>query len=488
MRIDSRIPSGPKGGPSASGRDHRPFARKVLDCGLLALLVWSPLPAASVKEWSILIIEIAVALLGAAYVFCDPKPTLNIHMPPALRRLRLPVAGLFGVLAFQILPLPVGLVRILSPGTYAFHKQFSPDFARMTLMTLSVVPSATFRAGLELLTYFLLGFLVIKTVNHGRQIRSIIIGLVGIGVFEALYGLFELTKGAPRILFYKKVFNLNSVTGTFVNQSHFSGYLEMIVPLAIGLIIARTSFLSIGIKGIKEKILLITSQGILANILIALGTVIMSLGIIASNSRAGLVVLIFSFFMVFGLFALSFSRTGFRQLWIKNFIRIMFLAILALALYIGIGSSIQRFGLDNLLHEDRPLYWANVVKMIGDFPLFGTGLGTFVSAYPFYEKRGAADMLLVHAHNDYLEYLAELGVVGTVFLLGCILTLVVQAVRAWRERRNPEAKGMALGGIVSLAGIGLHTVTDFNLHIPANAALFTVVLSLTFVAAFYRKT
>ena len=97
-------------------------------------------------------------------------------------------------------------------------------------------------------------------------------------------------------------------------------------------------------------------------------------------------------------------------------------------------------------------------------------------------------MLLVHAHNDYLEYLVELGLVGTILLLGTIVYLAVQSFLAWKERRNPEAKGLALGGIVSLAGMGLHTLTDFNLHIPANIVLFTVVLSLTLVSAYYRKT
>jgi O-antigen ligase len=96
-------------------------------------------------------------------------------------------------------------------------------------------------------------------------------------------------------------------------------------------------------------------------------------------------------------------------------------------------------------------------------------------------------MLLAHAHNDYLEALAELGLLGTALLLGLIVLLAVRASLAWRERRSPEAKGIALGGIVSLAGAGVHAVTDFNLHIPANAVLFAVVLALTLVSAHLRK-
>jgi O-antigen ligase len=97
-------------------------------------------------------------------------------------------------------------------------------------------------------------------------------------------------------------------------------------------------------------------------------------------------------------------------------------------------------------------------------------------------------MALRHAHNDYLEAAAELGVVGTALLLAIILSIAVRAFLAWRDRRNAQARGLALGGLVSLAGMGLHAVTDFNLHVTANAVLFTVVLCLTLVMSFYRKS
>ena len=127
-------------------------------------------------------------------------------------------------------------------------------------------------------------------------------------------------------------------------------------------------------------------------------------------------------------------------------------------------------------------------RIIAAFPLFGSGLGTFVSVYPAYEKIAGPELLLVHAHNDYLEYLAELGVIGFALLVGAVLFIGVSSLRSWRERRNPDVKGIALGGIISIAVILVHSLTDFNLHIPANMLLFAVVLALTFVTAFYRKT
>jgi len=464
------------------------MTRKPLDVGLLALLLWSPLPAASVEEWAIFTIELAAAVLAAAYVLLEPKPSLNPHLPPLLRRLRPAVAALFGFIALQAVPLPAAVVRVLSPGTYGFRKLYAPGFPRMKWMTLSLVPSATIRDGLFLAALFILGYLVLRTVVRGRQIRTLLAVLVASGVFQALYGLFELTRDDPRLLFYKKVFSPESVTGTFVNRNHFSGYLEMIVPLALGLAIARMNMMTFGVRGFREKLLLWTSKGILTNVLLVGAAVVMALAVLLSNSRSGLAILVISVFLFLGLSVVAYSRTGFRQPWIGRTVRAAFLGVTILALVVGIGSTIRRFGLDNLLHEDRPQYWANTLEMVGDFPLFGTGLGTFASVYGAYEEANLTDMRLVHAHNDYLEYLAELGVVGTALLLGIVLYLAVSAYLAWRARRNAQARALALGGIVSLAGMGLHAVTDFNLHIPANMVLFAVVLCATLVMAYYRKS
>ena len=461
---------------------------KIVRYGLLGLLAWSPLPAASVEEWAVFAIELAAAVMAGAYVLAEPKPALNPHLPPILKRMRPVAIALFAFLALQVAPLPVAIVRVIAPGSYGFRRLYAPEFGRMKFMTLSIAPSATIGAALFLASLFILGFLVLHTVKRGREIRTLLAVLVGSGVFQALYGLFELTRSEPRLLFYKKIFSPDSVTGTFVNRNHFSGYLEMIVPLALGLAIARMNMMTFGVKGFREKLLLWTSKGILLNVLILGAAVVMALAIALSNSRSGLAVLAFTAFLFLGLSVSAFSRAGFRQPWIGKTVRTTFLCVTVLALTVGIGSTIKRFALDDLVHEDRPQYWANTAAIIGDFPVFGTGLGTFASAYGAYEKSSSTELRLVHAHNDYLEYAAELGLAGAVLLFGGVLYLAVSAGLAWRGRRNAQARALALGGLVSLAGMGLHAVTDFNLHIPANMLLFTVVLCLTLVMAYYRKS
>jgi len=460
--------------------------RKIIEYGILGLIVFSPLPAASVYEWSILVIQLTVLFMLAAYFVMKEKPQTNKLLSFSMKWPRILFFSLFIFIFIQVIPLPEFLVKIISPNVYSFQKNFFPDFLNTKFMSLSLIPSHTLKQGLELLSYFLLGFLIIKTVTERRQIIRIFSVLIAMGVFEAFYGMFELYNKNPRILFYKKIHYLDSVTGTFVNQNHLSGFLEMIIPLTIGLIIARINLFSLRGMSWRRKLLQLSEKGLSTNMFISLSIIVMAVAIIFSRSRSGIFLLIFTLLLFFELTTLYLGRSEEQKKWIKNFLKVVFLFITFISLYIGIGAMVERFALDKLLQEERPIYWKNTIGIFADYPLFGTGLGTFPSLYPDMEKGGQL-MRISHAHNDYLEYLSELGLIGMILLLGGILYMVINSFLVWRERKHPEMKGLALGGIISIICIMLHSITDFNLHIPANMLLFSVVLSLTVTAAFYKK-
>lgn len=460
--------------------------RRIIEWGIIGVLIFSPLPAASVYEWSVLVIQLVVIVMLGAYFLMKQKPRNNKFLSKSMEVPSFLFWGFFIFLFVQVLPLPKFLVKVISPKTFYFYQNFSPDFSSIHFLSLSVVPSQTLSEGLEILTYVLLGFLILRTVTRRAQIMRLFSVIVGVGVFEALYGLFELYSSNPRILFYKKIHYLDCVTGTFVNRNHLSGYLEMVIPLAVGLVIARIDFFDwSGLKW-KEKLVRISERGLAWNGLISLGIVGMALAIIFSKSRSGVFVLVFGFILLSGLAGLYFRRGEEEKKGIKTFLKVVFLVIVVISLYIGIGATLERFSLDKILQEQRPRVWGNTLEIIGDFPIFGSGLGTFESVYTAYEESGKF-VKWSHAHNDYLQYAAEVGVVGLALLLGGILFMLVNSFRIWRERRHPQVKGLALGGIVGLVGILIHSITDFNLHIPANMVLFTVILSLTMVMAFYRS-
>lgn len=462
------------------------ICRKIIEYGIIGLIVFSPLPAASVYEWSILVIQLAVLIMVAAYLLIREMPQNNEMLLSSFKWPKFLFTGFFVFLLVQILPFPKFLVKILSPNSYFFQERFMPDFSNLKFISFSLIPAHTLREGLEILTYFLLGFLIVRTVTERYQIMRIFYVLISIGTFQALYGLFELYNKNPRILFDEKMYNLDSVTGTFVSRNHFSGYMEMIIPLAIGLVIARIDLFSLMDLKWRYRLLRLSEKGLSTIILISLGIVVMSIAIILSKSRSGVFLLVFSFILFFGLTVLFFRRAEHQRRWIRNFTIVIFVVIIIVSLYIGIDATIERFALDKLLREGRPTYWANTAEIFTDYPLLGTGLGTFPSLYPDRES-GETLIRLYHAHNDFLEYLSELGLLGMILLLGGVLYILVRSFLVWRGRRHPEVKGLGLGVIVAIVCILIHSFTDFNLHIPANKLLFSVVLSLTAVIVCFGR-
>ena len=459
----------------------------IIQAGLIGLLIFSPLPAASVYGWSILVIEIIVLAMLGTYVLMREKPQINELLGSAVRWPKRLFFVFFLFLCLQIVPLPKFLIKVFSPGSHSYSELYAGGLSKTSFLSLSIIPSFTLQRALELAPYFFLGFLVLKTVTRRRHIIRLYAVLIGLGAFEAFYGLFELYSGSPRILFYRKIHNLDSVTGTFVNRNHLSGYLEMVIPLAIGLLVSRIDFFALKNLTWRKKILRLSERGLAVNILLLSAVVLMSIAVIFSNSRSGVFILVLIFLLFLGLTALSFDVPALRKKRIRTLFLMIFIIILVIALYVGLDSVLHRFSLDKLLQEKRPVYWADALRMFADYPLFGTGLGTFGALAPPLEGE-EGPLAIVHAHNDYLEYLSELGLIGSLLLGGGVLLCLAISFRVWRTRKNPQVKGLALGGIVSVAAILVHSLTDFNLHIPANILLFSVILALTMVTAFYQKT
>ncbi len=458
----------------------------IIEFGILGLLVFSPLPAGSVPEWSVLVIELTAIILLLFFFLIKEKPLPDKIFPQFMKWPKYFFSSFLILIFLQIMPLPTFLVKIISPSVYSFKASFSPASSVTKFMTLSIIPSHTLKLGLEIISYFIIGYLILKTTSKKTQILRIIYVSIAMGMFEAFYGLFELYNKNPRILFYRKIYHLDSVTGTFVNRNHFSGYLEMIIPLVIGIILARIYIFSFPGLNWREKVHLISEKGISKNIVLSCGVILMSISVLFSKSRSGVFILILCFILFFGLISVYFGVSTSQKRWIRNFILILFLFILIISIYTGIDATIERFALDNLLKEGRPVFWGNSLRIFSEYPIFGTGLGTFPSLYPDIMEDGKL-IRIYHAHNDFLEYLCETGILGFIFLFGGVFIMLIKNFILWQKRRHPEVKGLALGGIIASLSILIHSLTDFNLHIPANILLFSIILSLTTVIVHYKK-
>jgi O-antigen ligase len=134
-------------------------------------------------------------------------------------------------------------------------------------------------------------------------------------------------------------------------------------------------------------------------------------------------------------------------------------------------------------HISRQAVWEDSLGIMGDYPIFGTGLGTFENAYLRYQTTMPVS-LFDHAHNDYVELITDTGAVGFLIVIGMALLFFRMNFKRWKHKHGMYGKCIGAGGMSSLIAIATHSFTDFNLHIPANALLLAVIAGLTWAALF----
>jgi O-antigen ligase len=239
--------------------------------------------------------------------------------------------------------------------------------------------------------------------------------------------------------------------GTYVHRNHFAGLMEMALPFAV----------VYGFQGVVARAgrrVRLTAVAALAGATLLAGAAACSL------SRSGFVAALASLAVVGFAAAWRTDRTG----------RLLIGAaaagaVLTLAVLLPPQALAERFhrtvDASGSLTDVRPRIWSDTRRLIAAYPLFGCGLGAFETGLHPY-RTAALEVRMDYAHNDYLQTVAELGVVGSAIVAVLIGAVARDVVRAVRRSRQP---GLALAAAGALAAMALHSATDFNLHIPANA-------------------
>ncbi len=119
----------------------------------------------------------------------------------------------------------------------------------------------------------------------------------------------------------------------------------------------------------------------------------------------------------------------------------------------------------------------DALKMFKHKPILGWGLGTFVEVYPQF-RTFYTNFFIDKAHNDYLQLLVETGAVGFAIMLWFLITAYLGALKKLKNWTVDTNGAMGLAAILGVTGILVHSFLDFNLQIPANAALFYVLCTL----------
>jgi putative inorganic carbon (HCO3(-)) transporter len=154
--------------------------------------------------------------------------------------------------------------------------------------------------------------------------------------------------------------------------------------------------------------------------------------------------------------------------------------------FFGIERVVQRLQQTTLQAEQRDEVSFDTLAAIGDYPLTGTGAGSFYAIFPIYQ-RGEVRGYYDHAHNDYAEFAVELGLPAVALLGSGVLLSLGVALAAQRRRHDNLMKGLGLGAGMGMLALLIHSSVDFNLQIPANAAMFMVLMALAWVSRYLPR-
>ncbi|NIU88370.1 MAG: hypothetical protein GWN56_14200, partial [Nitrosopumilaceae archaeon] len=168
----------------------------------------------------------------------------------------------------------------------------------------------------------------------------------------------------------------------------------------------------------------------------------------------------------------------------KNFIWFIIVSVLffiLLIFLIDIRPVIDRFG--ELSAAARIKVWKDCIGIITDFHLFGSGLGTFKYIYPLYKENLKTAVDYNYAHNDYIHLLVETGFIGLSCLMAGLVMLFKDSIKYLRfhfKTSNSFGFFITLGALSSVVSILIHSLADFNLHIPSNALIFTAMIGIIY--------
>ncbi|HXG30337.1 MAG TPA: O-antigen ligase family protein [Thermodesulfobacteriota bacterium] len=449
----------------------RNILEKLIYLSVFSLLISSPLPFGSVKPWARFVLELQAFLLFFLWLLW------SFHDEEAFKiRIKnlIPLFFFLLICLFQVIPLPRSVLGVLSEKSLEIWERNESLLSSVgfpnggSVFTISLYSHATWRETILLLSYVAFGFVVSRVFRSDRRLKILLIPVLAASIFQAAYGIYQYLMDISNSAYP----NLISATGTFVNRNHFAGFLEMCIPLALGYAVSLSAWQR------EKKALwktMVSSDNIYRQVLFLFLVGIMVLALIFSKSRMGIFSVLLSL-VFFSIIHPSLKKRGIRM-------GRMLLFVLAVSilygLWIGLYSVFERFLQIEGDAPGRILVWKDTLKAIRDFPLFGTGFGTFGYVYPLYKRSMEQALVYTYAHNDYLQLIVETGFLGFLSIVTALLLLIISSLRAlnrFSQGGDYSRFFLTLGALTGIVSILIHSLTDFNLHIPSNALYFAFLI------------
>lgn len=406
-------------------RERSAQVETVLLYGIFGLLLFGPVAFGAVEPWSIFMVE---ACATALFLLWIGKQILDGAIKVRWNPLFLPM-GMFGLLIVSQL-----VFRVTA---YAHD-------------TVSIA--------LQYVAYGLLCFLAGQTLLRSAQARSLTLIFSVYGAALAGFALLQGISSNGKLYWIRQPRMGGWIYGPYVNHNHYAGLMEMLVPIPLVLSLTRLA---------PPKV----RAAAAAAAAVMVGTIFLS------GSRGGMLAIVAELVIVAAL--LVKQKRGLRTaVGIGMFMAI----VIGLLVWIGGPELSQRLatagpGHSELSGDLRADINRDGLRMFLRKPVFGWGLGTFPIVYPEF-RTFYTNFYVNEAHNDYLQLLVEMGLLGFGAMVWFLVTLYVNAAKKIGKWSGESGGAMTLACLLGISGILVHSAVDFNLQIPANAALFYVLCTV----------
>jgi O-antigen ligase len=431
---------------------------------LMLLVVASPLPLGSNREWSWSLCAVVVALLSLAWVVANsgPKAQLTTRLP-------LWIPGLFALACAWV------LVQVTFNSPAGWHH---PLWA-MTAETLGMeIPGRitlsaedSWIALMRLLSYSLVFFLSFQ-FGRDRGRAQLMFGWLAIaGLVYGVFGLAVYWSGfSTDWLFGDKVLP-HDVRSTFVNRNHFATWQGLTMLCAMAWFFHRMAQPVVKPYAMPQDREARVEEFILRAWKPLIVLLLMVTALMLSHSRAGFASAFAGTVVLLALLDKRISSKNTRM----RIVAIAALAVAGIAFFLTSEALLDRINRTNITTEERMVVYSNVNRAIGDNPVLGFGYGTFANSYRLYDPLESG----VHydrAHNTWLENAFELGVPAALLLYLALGGLVWTCLKGVRRRHRDWVYPAT--GVAASVLVGLHAILDFSLQIPAVAILYACIMGI----------
>lgn len=399
---------------------------------VLGILVFGPLATGAVRTLEFLIIQgltMGVIVLWGLRLWVSPRP--------------------------QLLWPPICWVVVLF-AVYAIARYLTADIEYVARQEL-----------IRILIYAILFFAILNNLHRQESTQIIAFTLIFLAMAISFYAVFQFLTGSRHVWhFIEPEIYRGRGSGTYISPNHLAGFLEMLLPLGL-------AYTLVGRAKPVTKILL------------GYASLVIAAGIGATVSRGSWAAVVLALLFFFAILA---THQSYRL----PALALMIVLIISGVSFVANTESFKvrfrkAFVNGHVESELRLELWSASVRMWQDRVWWGVGPGHFDYRFRAY-RPWQVQLRPDRAHNDYLNTLADWGVVGTSIVALAWVALFAGVVKTWKyvrptenylgKRSRSNKFAFVLGASIGLLALLFHAVFDFNMHIPANAILAISLMSL----------